>query len=189
MTDDSVINRLLNKDYSICPCLLIGKSVNVFKRGFDGNVIRIYNLEDVRNVVEEYSGISNVRDGVLVLEGIGYLSNVGQNSLLKFIEESKIPLILLSYKDKISAIILSRMKVVYKLWYPVKSLSFSRVGDAIKALEEKKQGNNKMSESEEVQFLADNCPTLYSINQQAGDKFDYMNKRMISIMCSKKGNV
>ncbi len=188
MTDDSVINRLVGKDYSICPCLLIGKSVNIFKHEFSGDIIRIYNLDDVRNVVEEYSGISDIRDGVLVLDGIGYLSNVGQNSLLKFIEESKIPLILLSYRDRISPIILSRMKVVYKLWYPVKSLNFSRVSDAMKALEEKKQ-SNRMSESEEVQFLADNCPTLYSINQQAGDKFDYMNKRMISIMCSKKGNL
>lgn len=182
---DNILDKLEGGDYTLCPCLLIGKSVNTFKKHFKGSIVRIYSLSDVKNVVEEYSGISGIRDGVLVFDGIGYLSNVGQNSLLKFIEESKIPLIFLSYRDKISPIILSRMKTVYKQWYPVKSLNFSRVQDALKAVEEKKQGN-KISESEEVQFLADNCPTLYSIQQQAGDRYDYMNKRMISIMCSKK---
>ena len=57
---------------------------------------------------------SNVNSKFLVLDGIGFLSHVGQNSLLKFIEESKLPIIILSYGDKISPIIMSRMKIIVK---------------------------------------------------------------------------
>lgn len=179
-TDEFVVNIL--KNYKLCPCLLIGRYVNAFKRKFRGTIERAYSLTDVRNLVEEYEGITQVNSGVLVIEGVGYLSSVGQNSLLKFIEESKLPIILLSYNDKVSPIIMSRMKIVVKRWYEVKSLTFSKIPDAVHALNEKKK-DGKMKEYEEVQFMADNCPSLYSIKQQAGDKFDYANKRMIDILC------
>ena len=166
---------------SLCPCLLIGRYVNEFKHIFKDTIERVYNLQEVKNVVEEYEGVSSVNSGFLVLDGVGYLSDVGQNSLLKFIEESKLPIVLLSYTDRVSPIIMSRMKIVVKLWYSVKSLSFTRVSDAQKALSEKKS-SGQMKEYDEVQFLADNCPMLYSIKRQAGDPFDYSNQRMINLI-------
>lgn len=166
----------------MCPCLMIGRYVNEFKKQYKDTIERAYTLGDVRRLVEEYDGIESVNSDVMVIEGIGYLSSVGQNSLLKFIEESKLPIILLSYNDKISPIIMSRMKIVVKRWYQIKSLKFSKVSDAIRALNDKKK-DGQMKEYEEVQFMADNCPTLYSIKQQAGDPYDYSNQRMIDIMC------
>ena len=177
--EDFIKLLLFNRDY--CPCLLIGKYVNVFKREFKGVIERAYTLSDVRRLVEEYDGISHVNSDYLVLDGVGYLSSVGQNSLLKFIEESKLPIVLLSYTDKISHIILSRMKFVLKKWYGVKSLQFSSVGDTIKALKEKK---DKDSNFNEMQYIADNCPSLYALRQQAGDSLEYINNKMISIMYS-----
>lgn len=174
------IDKVLS-DRDLCPCLMIGKYVNEFKRQYKDVIERAYTLGDVRKLVEEYDGIENVHSGVLVIEGIGYLSSVGQNSLLKFIEESKLPIILLSYNDKISPIVMSRMKIVVKRWYPVKSLKFSRVPDALRTLNDKRK-DGQMKEYEEIQFMADNCPTLYSIKQQAGDPYDYSNQRMIEIM-------
>lgn len=177
--EETVKLILFNKSY--CPCLLIGKYVNIFKREFKGDIERAYTLDDVRRLVEEYDNISSVNSGYLVLDGVGYLSNVGQNSLLKFIEESRLPIILLSYTDRISPIILSRMKFVLKKWYGVKSLQFSSVGDTIEALKEKKEKDGNFNE---IQYLADNCPSLYAVKQQAGDNTDYLNNRMMSILYS-----
>ena len=173
---------------SMCPCLMIGKYVNDFKKIYKDVIERVYTLKDVKRVVDEYDGIESVNSGVLVLEGVGYLSDAGQNSLLKFIEESKLPLIILSYNDKVSPIIMSRMKVVVKRWYDVKNLDFLKVREAQKAINEKKRESSDFKEYQEVQLMADSCPTLYSIRMQAGDPFDYANQRMINIMCSAGGS-
>lgn len=184
---DNFIDMIL-KNKKMCPVLMIGKYVNRFKQKFDGTIERIYTLEDVRNVVREYEGIEHINSEYLVLDGIGYLSQVGQNSLLKFIEESKLPIILLSYTDKVSPIIMSRMKIVVKRWYHVKSLNFMSIENAIKGLKEKEDNSdNKLTEIERIQYMADNCPLLYGIWQQSGDKFDYTNERLIQLMTHKKG--
>lgn len=181
-----LMNQILG-DRELCPCLLIGRYVNIFKQVYQGSIERAYTLDNVKSLVEEYEGVTNVNSGVLVLDGVGYLSDVGQNSLLKFIEESKLPIILLSFQDKVSPIIMSRMKMVFKLWHPVKSLNFSKVSAAQKSLNEKKR-ENPMKDYEEVQYLADNCPRLYTIKQSAGDPFDFSNRKMIEILCSKAGD-
>lgn len=167
----------------LCPCLMIGKYVNDFKQAYKDTIERAYTLNDVRNLVEEYEGIESVKSKFLVLDGVGYLSETGQNSLLKFIEESKLPLILLSKTDMVSPIIMSRMKVVVKKWYPVGKPNWVQPPQALKALQEKKK-DPAFREPQEVQFLADNCPLLYRIRAKAGDPFDYANNRMIQIFCS-----
>lgn len=180
--DISEFIKDLLSDTEMCPCLMIGKYVNEFKRIYKDTIERAYSLVDVRRLIEEYDMVQSVNSKYLVIEGVGYLSSVGQNSLLKFIEESKLPIILLSYNDKVSPVIMSRMKIVVKRWYPVKSLNFVRVKDALRTLDEKKQ-TSQMKDYEEVQFMANNCPTLYSIKQQSGDPYDHFNDRMINIMC------
>ena len=185
METKEFIEMVLNNKY-MCPCLMIGKYVNDFKKIYKDVIERVYSLKDVKRVVDEYDGVENVNSGVLVLEGVGYLSDTGQNSLLKFIEESKLPIIILSYNDKVSPIIHSRMKIVVKRWYDVKNLDFLKVREAQKILNEKKKESD-FKEYEEIQFMADSCPTLYSIRMQAGDPFDYANSRMINIMCSAGG--
>lgn len=175
------IDKVLSNP-SLCPCLMIGKYVNDFKQRYKDTIERAYTLNDVRHLVEEYDGISSVKSGFLILDGVGYLSETGQNSLLKFIEESKLPLILLSQTDKVSPIIMSRMKIVVKKWYPIEKMNWVKPREAIRALAEKKKDPN-FRELQEVQFLADNCPRLYLIKAIAGDPYDYANNRMISIFC------
>lgn len=182
LSTEDFIKRVLNNS-DMCPCLMIGKYVNDFKHIYKDVIERVYTLNGVKRIVEEYDGIEHVNSGVLVLEGIGNLSDVGQNSLLKFIEESKLPIIILSYNDRVSPIIMSRMKIVVKKWYDIKKFDFIKVKDAMRALNEKKKDSN-FDEYQQVQFMADNCPALYSVMKQAGSPFDYSNPRMISIMCS-----
>ena len=185
--DMNVFIEKLLEHVEMCPCLLIGKYVTEFKKVYKDTIERVYTLDDVRYLIDAYDGISNINSKFLVLDGIGYLSHVGQNSLLKFIEESKLPIIILSYGDKISPIIMSRMKIIVKRWDTVKNLNFSSVADTISYINEKNSTREeKMSEFEEVQVMANMCPSLYSIKQQAGDKYVYNNSRLINIMVGTK---
>lgn len=185
--DMNVFIEKLLEHVEMCPCLLIGKYVTEFKKVYKDTIERVYTLDDVRYLIDAYDGISNINSKFLVLDGIGYLSHVGQNSLLKFIEESKLPIIILSYGDKISPIIMSRMKIIVKRWDVVKNLNFSSVADTISYINEKNSTREeKMTEFEEVQVMANMCPSLYSIRQQAGDKYGYNNSRLINIMVGTK---
>ena len=185
--DMNVFIEKLLEHVEMCPCLLIGKYVTEFKKVYKDTIERVYTLDDVRYLIDAYDGISNINSKFLVLDGIGYLSHVGQNSLLKFIEESKLPIIILSYGDKISPIIMSRMKIIVKRWDVVKNLNFSSVADTISYINEKNSTREeKMSEFEEVQVMANMCPSLYSIKQQDGDKYGYNNSRLINIMVGTK---
>nr|DAY36472.1 MAG TPA: Redirecting phage packaging protein C packaging protein, DNA Binding.0A [Bacteriophage sp.] len=185
--DMNVFIEKLLEHVEMCPCLLIGKYVTEFKKVYKDTIERVYTLDDVRNLIDSYDGISNVNSKFLVLDGIGFLSHVGQNSLLKFIEESKLPIIILSYGDKISPIIMSRMKIIVKRWDVVKNLNFSSVADTIAYINEKNSTReDKMSEFDEVQIMANMCPSLYSIKQQAGDKYGYTNSRLINLMVGTK---
>lgn len=175
------INRLLEST-EMCPCLLVGKYVNEFKRVFKGHILTVYTLENVRNVIESYSGLREVQGGYLVLEGVGYLSDSGQNSLLKFIEESRVPLILLSYNDRVSPIILSRMKIVVKRWETVKGLKFISPKEAFRNVRDKKDNDKDFREYQEIQYYADNCPSAYSLKMLAGDSYDSITDRILSVL-------
>ena len=179
------VHMVLN-NVGMCPCLMIGMYVQEFKKQYKDVIERVYNIDNVRDLIDSYEGVNRVNSKFLVLDGVGYLSATGQNSLLKFIEESKVPIILLSYSDKVSPIIMSRMKVIVKRCSKVKNLDFSSVSDTLTFIDEKNSTREeKMSEVEEVQIMANMCPSLYSIKQQAGDKYGYSNKRLIDIMCRK----
>lgn len=179
------VHMVLN-NVGMCPCLMIGMYVQEFKKQYKDVIERVYNIDNVRDLIDSYEGVTRVNSKFLVLDGVGYLSATGQNSLLKFIEESKVPIILLSYSDKVSPIIMSRMKVIVKRCSKVKNLDFSSVSDTLTFIDEKNSTREeKMSEVEEVQIMANMCPSLYSIKLQAGDKYGFSNKRLIDIMCRK----
>lgn len=182
---ESFIDIILNSK-DLCPCLMIGREyVNKFKHKYRGNIEMIYNLESVRGFLDRYSNIAEVTNGkYLVLEGIGSLSEVGQNSLLKFIEESKLSIILLSFNDNVSPIIMSRCKVVVKRIDKVESLDFMRVKDALVSVKDKRQSDRDFRDSDEVQFYADNCPAAYGLSCMSADRYDFTNSRIRDIIVS-----
>lgn len=183
--ESSFIHTVLNNP-SYTPCLMIGNYVTIFKRIFTGTIERAYSVKDVRNIVEEYEGVIRVNSEFLVIEGIGTLSSIGQNSLLKFVEESSLPIILLSYSDKVLRTIRSRMKFVVKSWTPVKSLDFVSPTECIRALQEKKSKNPNLKGAAEIQFLADNSPELYRFYLEAGNPYDRNNSRVIDIITKRR---
>ena len=182
MSDDELAIHVIN-NWKLTPCLLIGSSiVNAFKRNFKGTIERAYNVDGVRKLVEEYYGVERVNSGILSIEGIGYLSSAGQNALLKFVEESELPIVLLSYQDKVLNTIRSRMKFTEKRWTPVKSLKFLGVEECQNLMTEKAGKDKYFKGDAVIQFLADNCPELYSLRTHAGDPYNPMNKKVENIL-------
>lgn len=177
--DKKELKNFLKKK-EVYPSILIGEYVNLFKQIYKGTILKAYSTENIRYILQEFEGLTKVRSGLLVLEGVGSLPEIGQNSLLKFIEESPIPILLLSYNDKIPQVILSRMKFVLKKYKSLKSLSFISIKSALDTIQEK----GDIKGYEKMQFMAENCPQLYFLEESAGNKHDYMNKKLLSILTS-----
>lgn len=180
MSEEDFVKYLITHT-ELTPCLLVGKYVNAFKRNFDGTIERAYTLNNVRNLIEEYDGVSNVNSGLLAIEGVGYLSSTGQNSMLKFIEESKVPIVLLSYQDNVINTIRSRMKIFLKSVDPVKDFKYVSENDCQSAILEKQAKDANFRDSLVVQYMANNCPKLYARKGEAGNPYDSFNTKMINI--------
>lgn len=101
------------KDPSVYPILIIGSYVNDFKKSIKIPMYHVENLNDVKDFVSYYSGIKYL-DRPVVLEDISFLNKQVEGQLLKFIEETSLKVIVLSYYDKNSLIFLSRFKTVVK---------------------------------------------------------------------------
>lgn len=173
---DIIDEILANKDY--CPCLLLGRYSTEFKRRYKGRVHMVNTLSLVRELLNSYSGMPVER--YFVMDGIGFLSPTGCNSVLKFIEEFKSPIILLSYYDKILPTIRSRMKFVFKSPVTeVKSLDYMSMKNCLEDLKEERD----LSDMDRLKAYSDKCPILYYV-EKVGASYDPIGKRINKIICS-----
>ena len=143
-----------------CPVLLVGKAVSLFKKMYKDPIRELKNTEDVKEFVSEYTGISSPKP--VVISDIGYLQPQTAFLLLKLVEESKFPVILLSTNDKVDSILLSRVKRVIK--FPMDEITNNNlipISDAFAQVygDEKKVVNK-------IKFYAENCPQLYKLESE-----------------------
>lgn len=122
-------------DNLVYPAVFIGDAVVDFKKIFTGYVNSIQSLDELREFVAYYNNIP-VLDRVLVLEDISFLPKGSEGTLLKFVEETSLKLILLSRFDKMSNIMLSRIKTVVKYYKEGVSSQFLPVSRGYTALDE-----------------------------------------------------
>ena len=102
----------VNNVFKTSPILLIGEEcVLTFSKAWEGKIIEI-DKDNIKDIVEYYSILT--LSYPLVLEDISNLNTTQVNYLLKLIEESKNPIILLASYDNINSILLSRIKTVIK---------------------------------------------------------------------------
>jgi hypothetical protein len=176
-----LVNEILKNSF-YCPCLLLGKYDSIFKSMYKGRIFKASTLEDVRDIVDRFYGIDDLDGRYFVLDGVGFLNSTGQNALLKFVEECKFPLVLLSYYDTVSPIIMSRMKFVYKKSVTeVKGLDFVRVKDVLMMIEDKKRTDSDFSEIDEVKLFAEYCPPAFALKYSV-PWFDYSASRMLKLI-------
>jgi hypothetical protein len=102
------------------PRLYIGKAAQELKKRVQFPVYQI-TKETLTEFISYYSTIPSMKFP-LVIEDLAYLPFDSQSNLLKFIEDSKLNIILLSSEDQILSTILSRMSLVYKIKEQVTSV-------------------------------------------------------------------
>ena len=135
--------------------LIIGEAVKYFKSMYRGEIISITTSEEVKDFIDNYSCYS---DTPLVFEDISLMNSLVQTYLLKYIEETCRPLIILASSDNIISTIISRCRNIIKI---PKIIDYSFV-DIDKFMEEHSdvlQSNYILPELKYESAM--NCPEYY----------------------------
>lgn len=118
----------------IFPKLFIGEASNSFfkfikKRNYNFPINYISTREDLIELIDKYSGYSEYTAPVIISD-ISFLNKKDQSLLLKFIEDSKLNIILLASRDNILGTIISRVKEFRKFYNSKDKAGFISVGKA-----------------------------------------------------------
>lgn len=95
------------------PIALVGSVARQLKLRTSLPVRRVTSPEETAELIANYTGIKAV-DTPLLIEDLAFLSPQTLSQLLKFLEESVIPIVLLSTYDVFTPPILSRLKIFLK---------------------------------------------------------------------------
>lgn len=130
-----VIDEKFIQENKAYPMVIIGDAVTDFKKTFRGKINSAENMDEMRELLAYYTSISHL-DRPLVIEDISLFSKNGEGVLLKFVEETPLNLILLSRFDKVSNVLLSRIKRVVKYYNEPVTSQFLTVSKGSAALEQ-----------------------------------------------------
>jgi hypothetical protein len=189
LSGEEVIDLVLQNEL-YTPCLILGKYIYDFKKKYQGKIFSVGTLEDVKYITDRFMYAKSLDGNYFVMDNVGFLNDMGQNSLLKFIEENQFPIVLLSYVDKVSPIIQSRMKFIFKKSIvETKNFRFMKLKDAISTIDDMKKRDKDFNEMDELKFYAENCPSAYMYKYSAGDVFNqYSNNRVLKMIAKMKGD-
>ena len=152
MTDREYVYENLKTIKNKTPLIIIGeRAIYIFKRMYSGNIYKLENFTDVRDFISEFSGIE--LNFPVVIEDISKLYR--DTPLLKLVEDSKFPLVLLASQDNLSNAMMSRVKTIIKLPDEDYKCSLSSIQSALSELKDK-----ELSKEENIKYLAENCPQL-----------------------------
>lgn len=124
--------RINDNDY---PVLIMGDAVTDFKKEYNGPIVSVKDIAELKEIIAYYSGISKL-DRQLVIEDISFLGKDANTTLLKFVEECKLDLILLSKFDKMDEVLLSRIKRIIKYSKIPTESRFLRCSEGLEQMEE-----------------------------------------------------
>lgn len=118
MSDRNLENT--HKQPRIFPKLFIADASKAFisylkKHGYDYPINYISTREDLIDLIDQFSAYSNYNLPVIISD-ISFLNHKDQSLLLKFIEDSKLNVILLASRDNILNTIISRVKEFRKFY-------------------------------------------------------------------------
>jgi hypothetical protein len=141
------------------PALVIASNIvslqqNISSCGIIVNVV--INREELQDFIREYSGIT-LKEPV-ALSNISALRRY-HSKLLKFVEETTIPLVCLASEDNISSILLSRFKTVKK--YPT---LLKREADSLRFVKES-FADGSVTDEELVRHAVSSYPLNYFIGK------------------------
>lgn len=139
------------------PILIIGDAVLAFKKFYDKPINYVSNLNDLRDLIAYYSGMSNL-ENIIVIDDISKLHKSAEGLLLKFVEDMDSRIILLSQFDVCSPVILSRCKNIVKKVDTKTTSKFSSFEACNNELE--KLGRDTLY-YQKVKVMGQTCPEYY----------------------------
>lgn len=153
-------------DYS--PSLLIGSAAVSFRQTYEGIILTVSSSQDVVELIGRYTGIQFLSRPI-VISDLAFMARDASSMLLKFIEESPLPLILLATYDNINPILLSRVRTVMKQSQVIKS-SFLSLKQGIAYIrdmaEDAGEETEKISYYDRVKAIASICPVIYALERR-----------------------
>ena len=152
MTDAEYMYENLKSIKNKTPLLIIGeKAIYIFKQMYKGNIYTLENSVDVRDFITEFSDID--LSFPIVIEDISKLYR--DTPLLKIVEDSKFPLVMLASQDNLSNAMMSRVKTIVKIPDENYRCNMISMETAVSELKDK-----ELSKEETIKYLAENCPQL-----------------------------
>lgn len=148
------------------PILLLGQATMDFKKHYDKRIDRVSNAEKVKEVVSYYTNLPALRVP-LVLDGISFLNKKSIFTLLKLVEEATFPVVLLSKFDKISPIVLSRVKTVLKYQSEKTTSEFLPISEGLEILNDKLDDDSHYFDR--LKYINKYSPLIYFIESNLGN--------------------
>ena len=93
--------------------LYIGEQSVLFRKENKYPMSRVSSVSELREIVTYYEGITFL-DRPVILEDLSFITGDYESVLLKFLEETKLSIILLAMYDTFSATLLSRVSGIHK---------------------------------------------------------------------------
>ena len=147
------------------PLLLVGEEcILTFSKAWEGKIIDL-DSSNIKDIVEYYA-ITKL-SYPLVLRDISDLNSIQINYLLKLIEDTDNPIILLASYDNINSILLSRIKTVIKF----RSNITSELKSDKESIEAIKEGLEKdLSYKDKISLIRDISPRYYLLKSELPNK-------------------
>ena len=108
-----MIQITISEIEKVSPSLFLYGAATVFRKQYKFPIKRVTSFQEVRDLVGQYTGVSTL-DYQLVIEDLFLLNGMAILTLLKLVEDSRFPVVVLSSYDCVDPILLSRFKTVYK---------------------------------------------------------------------------
>ena len=166
----------LDFNFKRFPVAIIGEMVNLFKIKTDLPIVKVTDTASLKEMIDYYIGLEDIGHP-LVIEDISQIRN-SSSILLKFLEECKLPIILLCKNDTFKPVIASRILVFVKEKSVVKSefLTSQLTYQMLKG--ENLQDDDMINQP---LLYKEYCPMLYRTN------FDIKSKKLFPMII--KGDV
>lgn len=143
------------------PLVVIGSASVDFRRAYEGKIDKIKDIEELREFVAYYSNIKTLNRPV-VIDDLSFLPGASEGVLLKFLEETQLKVIVLSTYDKLSPVILSRVRMVIKYYRDKVTSEFLKPYDGIRKLDEQVQSDTHYFTK--IGLMGKTSPILYYLD-------------------------
>lgn len=152
-------------EMNLFPMMIVGSAVFDFKKVCKDPIVQVTDMQSLREVVAYYNSIQSL-DRMLIIEDISFLPKGSEVTLLKFVEETKLKLVLLSVYDVSSSILLSRCKRVVKYQKEKTESQWLPPSDGSKKIDELVVENT--SYYDRVRYMGKYSPKVYYLDHMLG---------------------